>query len=108
MEIQTIQSAMAGVKRIDAFLNQPERAIPQERKNTARGDVVLSHVTFGYGEKPVLSDFSMTVKEGEQVTLVGRTGAGKSTVVPAAAWAISAGKGGHYHRQRERFGDSRP
>lgn len=80
MEIQTIQSAMAGVKRIDTFLNQPERAIPQERKNTARGDVVLSHVTFGYGEKPVLSDFSMTVKEREQVTLVGRTGAGKSTV----------------------------
>ena len=80
MEIQTIQSAMAGVKRIDAFLNQPERAISQERKNTARGDVVLSHVTFGYGEKPVLSDFSMTVKEGEQVTLVGKTGAGKSTV----------------------------
>ena len=80
MEIQTIQSAMAGVKRIDAFLNQPERAISQERKNTARGDVVLSHVTFGYGEKLVLSDFSMTVKEGEQVTLVGRTGAGKSTV----------------------------
>lgn len=80
MEIQTIQSAMAGVKRIDAFLNQPERAILQERKHTARGDVVLSHVTFGYGEKPVLSDFSMTVKEGEQVTLVGRTGAGKSTV----------------------------
>ena len=71
---------MAGVKRIDAFLNQPERAIPQERKNTARGDVVLSHVTFGYGEKPVLSDFSMSVKEGEQVTLVGRTGVGKSTV----------------------------
>lgn len=80
MEIQTIQSAMAGVKRIDAFLNQPERAISQERKNAARGDVVLSHVTFGYGEKPVLSDFSMSVKEGEQVTLVGRTGAGKSTV----------------------------
>ena len=80
MEIQTIQSAMAGVKRIDAFLNQPERAIPQERKNAARGDVVLSHVTFGYDEKRVLSDFSMSVKEGEQVTLVGRTGAGKSTV----------------------------
>ena len=80
MEIQTIQSAMAGVKRIDAFLDQPERAIPPERKNAARGDVALSHVTFGYGERPVLRDFSMTVKEGEQVTLVGRTGAGKSTV----------------------------
>ena len=80
MEIQTIQSAMAGVKRLDAFLDQPERAIPPERKNAARGDVALSHVTFGYGERPVLRDFSMTVKEGEQVTLVGRTGAGKSTV----------------------------
>ena len=80
MEIQTIQSAMAGVKRIDAFLAQPERETPAERASAARGDVVLSHVTFGYGEKPVLCDFSMTVKEGEQVTLVGRTGAGKSTV----------------------------
>ena len=80
MEIQTIQSAMAGVKRIDGFLDQPERAIPPEREAAARGDVVLSHVTFGYGEKPVLQDFSMTVREGEQVTLVGRTGAGKSTV----------------------------
>lgn len=37
-------------------------------------------MTFGYGEKPVLRDFSMTVRQGEQVTLVGRTGAGKSTV----------------------------
>ena len=80
MEIQTIQSAMAGVKRIDAFLAQPERTIPAERRTAARGDVELAHVTFGYGEKPVLSDFSMTVKQGGQVTLVGRTGAGKSTV----------------------------
>lgn len=80
MEIQTIQSAMAGVKRIDAFLNQPERAIPAAREKAARGDVVFSHVTFGYGEKHVLNDFSMTVKQGEQVTLIGRTGAGKSTV----------------------------
>ena len=80
MEIQTIQSAMAGVKRIDAFLAQPERTIPAERTKAARGDVELAHVNFGYGEKHVLNDFSMTVKQGEQVTLVGRTGAGKSTV----------------------------
>lgn len=80
MEIQTIQSAMAGVKRIDAFLSQNERTLPKERNTAAQGDVVLSDVTFGYGEKPVLQNFSMTVKKGEQVTLVGRTGAGKSTV----------------------------
>ena len=80
MEIQTIQSAMAGVKRIDAFLDQPERTIPPARREAARGDVEFAHVTFGYGERHVLKDFSMTVKQGEQVTLVGRTGAGKSTV----------------------------
>ena len=80
MEIQTIQSAMAGVRRIDAFLDQPERRIPSARREAARGDVEFAHVTFGYGERHVLKDFSMTVKQGEQVTLVGRTGAGKSTV----------------------------
>ena len=82
MEIQTIQSAMAGVKRIDAFLAQPEREIPAEdvSKKGPRGDVAFTHVTFGYDDRKVLSDLSFTVKSGEQVTLVGRTGAGKSTV----------------------------
>ncbi len=81
MEIQTIQSAMAGVKRINAFLAQPERAV-QEAESAAvpRGDVAVDHVTFGYGGRTVLSDLSFTVKAGEQATLVGRTGAGKSTV----------------------------
>ena len=46
MEIQTIQSAMAGVRRIDAFLAQPERDIPQKREQSAHGDIVFSHVTF--------------------------------------------------------------
>ena len=69
MEIQTIQSAMAGVRRIDAFLDQPERTIPPARREAARGDVEFAHVTFGYGERHVLKDFSMTVKQGEQVTL---------------------------------------
>lgn len=92
MEIQTIQSAMAGVKRIDTFLAQPERTIPAADASHAseadswistdspRGDIAFSHVTFGYGDHPVLADLSFTVKAGEQVTLVGRTGAGKSTV----------------------------
>ena len=81
MEIQTIQSAMAGVKRIDAFLAQPKRTVPAPREGAVpRGDVVLSHVTFGYDERTVLSDLSFTVKQGEQVTLVVRTGAGKRTV----------------------------
>lgn len=81
MEIQTIQSAMAGVKRINAFLAQPERAAQTaESAAVPRGDVAVDHVTFGYGGRTVLSDLSFTVKAGEQATLVGRTGAGKSTV----------------------------
>lgn len=103
MEIQTIQSAMAGVRRIDAFLAQPERDIPPEREE-ARGDVVFSHVTFGYGESHVLTDFSMTVKQGEQVTLVGRTGAGKSTVFGA----VPAGGGDSHHRRSGRLSHPGP
>lgn len=81
MEIQTIQSAMAGVKRINAFLAQPERAAQAaESAAVPRGDVAVDHVTFGYGGRTVLSDLSFTVKAGEQATLIGRTGAGKSTV----------------------------
>lgn len=81
MEIQTIQSAMAGVKRINAFLAQPERAAQAaESAAVPRGNVAVDHVTFGYGGRTVLSDLSFTVKAGEQATLVGRTGAGKSTV----------------------------
>lgn len=81
MEIQTIQSAMAGVKRINAFLAQPERAAQAaESAAVPRGDVAVDHVAFGYGGRTVLSDLSFTVKAGEQATLVGRTGAGKSTV----------------------------
>ncbi len=81
MEIQTIQSAMAGVKRIDSFLAEKEREIPAGANNGAvRGDIEFSHVSFGYDERLVLKDLSFSIKEGEQVTLIGRTGAGKSTV----------------------------
>lgn len=80
MEIQTIQAAMAGVRRIDEFLAQPEREIPAETGVAPRGDIEFSHVTFGYDAQEILSDFSFTVQAGQQATLAGRTGAGKSTV----------------------------
>lgn len=80
MEIQTIQAAMAGVRRIDEFLAQPEREIPAETDVVPQGDIEFSHVTFGYDAQEILSDFSFTVQAGQQATLAGRTGAGKSTV----------------------------
>ena len=93
MEIQTIQSAMAGVKRIDAFLNLAERDIPTGKGEKVGGDIVFDGVTFGYNDKPVLRDFSMTIKVGEQVTLIGRTGAGKSTVFRLLLGLYSPQKG---------------
>ena len=83
MEIQAIQSAMAGVRRIDEILAEPERSMPPETKEPVSGAAAaeLRNVTFGYDEKDVLQNVSLRVEAGEQVTLAGRTGAGKSTVL---------------------------
>lgn len=87
MEIQTIQSAVAGVRRIDEFLLQAERFETDSgitAEGLLRGNcpcVELQNVKFGYDEDTVvLHDISFAVKSGEQVTLTGRTGAGKSTI----------------------------
>lgn len=87
MEIQTIQSAVAGVRRIDEFLAQEERWETDRSVTMERFDrkdmpcVELRDVTFGYGgDTPVLRDLSFTLETGEQATLIGRTGAGKSTI----------------------------
>ena len=129
MEIQTIQSAVAGVYRINEFLAKPEREMVEERafvdsrhtvgKNGAvqelenaqgraensSGDtsaasidldaakvndsgifenaepcVEFKDVTFGYDDHIVLNDMNFAIYPGEQVTLTGRTGAGKSTI----------------------------
>ena len=88
MEIQTIQSALAGIKRINEFLTLPEKKVhdgeAQSDSSSAGGAdkpfVELKDVTFGYDEHIVLDDVSFAVKKGEQATLSGRTGAGKSTI----------------------------
>ena len=85
MEIQNIQSAVAGVKRIDEFLAEPEREVPNDSNTEKASDMApivrFDHVRFGYGkDSDVLKNLSFTVSKGEAVTFVGRTGAGKSTV----------------------------
>ena len=85
MEIQTIQSAVAGVHRINEFFSLEE--LPEKtdyrKESTQKKDnvfVEFQNVTFAYEEQNVLNGLSFQVKEGEQVTLSGRTGAGKSTI----------------------------
>ena len=145
MEIQTIQSAVAGIRRINEFLSMeelPEREellereelsgteelpareefsgkeelperdelsgieellkkeelpareelskkeqipegnrFPEKRKENGEAFVEFRNVTFGYDERQILKQLSFQVKQGEQVTLMGRTGAGKSTIL---------------------------
>lgn len=87
MEIQTIQSALAGIYRINEFY-ELEEEMPDDVKikdiaNESRKTtpvVLFDDVRFGYDEHAVLDHVSFHVEEGEQVTLSGRTGAGKSTL----------------------------
>lgn len=96
MEIQTIQSAIAGVHRINEFyaleelpeteninVDVLENAVTTDPVNSGATNVPfveLQHVDFGYDDREILHDLSFTVQTGEQVTLSGRTGAGKSTI----------------------------
>lgn len=139
MEIQTIQSAVAGIRRINEFLSieeLPEREellereelpgteellereelpsmeelpekeelpkreelpeveefskkeqipegnrFPEKRKENGEAFVEFRNVTFGYDKRKILKQLSFQVKQGERVTLMGRTGAGKSTIL---------------------------
>lgn len=124
MEIQTIQEALAGAKRVGEFLELPTRletseeagekamtelgkasaaagsdyavaagsgcaaaagsdraAVAEPAKSPAVACISLEDVSFGYEEeKMVLKHLSFEIKTGEQVTMTGRTGAGKSTI----------------------------
>lgn len=96
MEIQTIQEALADAKRVGEFLELPtrletsgeagEKAMTELGKASAGTDspvacISLEDVSFGYEEeKMVLEHLSFEIKTGEQVTMTGRTGAGKSTI----------------------------
>lgn len=88
MEIQTIQSAVAGVHRINEFYALEE--LPERVRNLETSVAIaqetpfveLQNVTFAYEDdsRKILHHLSFKVYPGEQVTLSGRTGAGKSTV----------------------------
>lgn len=89
MEIQTIQSAIAGVHRINEFFELDEFSVKKDlyiAENTAMAadsDVLVdfNNVTFSYDDdKNVVENLSFSIKKGEHVTLSGRTGAGKSTI----------------------------
>lgn len=83
MEITTIQSAISGIRRIDDFLILKEREVSRNDKVIdTKQDILIdvNNIYFSYPNKDVFTNFSLQIKNGEQVTFVGRTGCGKSTL----------------------------
>ncbi|MBB2955667.1 ATP-binding cassette subfamily B protein [Bifidobacterium commune] len=91
---QNLQRCAAASERVFNFLDEPEMSDESDKPallgrdpktgepTRVRGDVEFKDVNFGYEPgKPIIHDFSASVKAGQKIAIVGPTGAGKSTMV---------------------------
>lgn len=83
--MNSLQRAVASGERVFEFLDEPELEDEADKPNSLKniiGDVEFKNVQFGYTpNKPVIRDFSVQIKAGQKVAIVGPTGAGKTTMV---------------------------
>lgn len=79
-----LQSTAAASERVFEFIEEEELE-SETNKNfkplAVKGDVSFKNVSFGYDEKPIIQNFSLDVKAGQKIAIVGPTGAGKTTLV---------------------------
>ncbi len=83
MEITTIQSALSGVQRINEFLKYKEKNPSRNERitNVDQNPIIsIQNISFAYQDKDVLHNYSLEIHKGEHITLLGRTGSGKSTL----------------------------
>ena len=83
--VTELQNALACAARIFALIEE-EPQLPEDQDAVSvtkpSGDVTLSHVEFSYvPEKPLITDFNLSVKPGQRVAIVGPTGCGKTTLI---------------------------
>ncbi len=79
--VSVLQRGRAGYARLrEVFDSQPDVVDGPQQLPPAAPELVVRNLTFGYGAEPVLRDLSLEVRPGERVAIVGRTGAGKSTL----------------------------
>ena len=84
--VTSLQSTIAASERVFEFLESREMkaevAKRQLNKSKVKGNITFDHVKFGYSkDKIIIKDFSLDVKAGEKIAIVGPTGAGKTTLV---------------------------
>lgn len=97
--VNIFQRGTASVKRIGDLLHvaptiDDSAADPAiEQDYTVRGELEFRHLSFSYGETPVLRDISLTVPAGSSLAIVGPTGAGKSTLINLIARIYEAPEG---------------
>lgn len=80
-----IQATLAAAERVFGLLDEPNEVPdpePAQMVEQVKGAVEFHHVDFAYDpEKPIIRDFSVKIKPGMQVAIVGPTGAGKTTII---------------------------
>ena len=80
-----IQQSSAALDRIFRFLEEEEERYSDVKYNTfddfGEGDICFEHVRFGYDDHMIIPDFNLKVKSGSKIAIVGKTGAGKTTLV---------------------------
>lgn len=80
--VSNLQMAMASVDRVHEILNMEEEDNGTKSIKTFNHSIEFKNVSFGYvKDKLVLKNFNLTINKGEKVALVGKTGAGKTTIV---------------------------
>ncbi|MBO5761283.1 MAG: ABC transporter ATP-binding protein [Lentisphaeria bacterium] len=82
-QMNTLSQGLAGAQRIMKLLKVIPEIKDSPNAKTAKpfkGEIVFDHVSFKYADAPVLKDFSLTIKPGQKVALVGHSGCGKSTI----------------------------
>jgi len=81
----SLQRTAAASERVFEFIEEKEledESQKEKRLTSVKGNIDLVNVNFGYTkEKTVINDFSVSVKAGQKIAIVGPTGAGKTTIV---------------------------
>ena len=81
--LSELQTAFASSKRIDEFLNCEEEKFETTNQDIMKikGNIEFKNVEFSYTKDPFIKNFNLKVKAGEKIAIVGKTGAGKTTIV---------------------------